>query len=482
MKSLPLHLVQKLTLLLCILFNDVAVRAQLHEEPQPLKANVALTLKDSSLFDTKDGLLDLYNRFTGSTTKKADLMDKAIIMVFPEFKFDAGSSNPRFDNLIKKIEDELIDLLKDSVDFTDMNACNQLLTVFNGSETVDLTVIDLINSQASVRTSNTQPLRAELITRVQTLRNNMITHQGKKSKPGSIGITPTSTVSVKVLSTVGKKDGSFTWTETLVEPDEVEVVTFYPRGKSMKLDIKYEELRNHFNHQLADLLKLAREIGAMSFKIENTTDLPLTAPIEGKRLILNPSYLRAPYNLHLIYKSGLTEPNDTTKITVDERYHLSLNVGLSSSLLNRSQIDFTGNDITISADSATAEEWKENLMVGLTFSLGARTSKYDPKLFKYYGQPENNFWKRTSLLLGCNLSARPLDNVYLGVAHDLSKNLTLMGGISRPRNLADQTVTIADGDNLNKTLRNAARTPGDITFFWGIAFSPGELLELIKDK
>jgi hypothetical protein len=408
------------------------------------------------------------------------------------------AKGPIVDTLITKIKKKLQNQL-DSILIKKLSA-KDLLTVidlFDPAQAFDRTCLGKLSSKIEASkdtiTSMADKDKVVIENMLTTLQNLRL----KKTEPSEI--VAGDKVIIKILHTVKLKKSKeqlkkeekekekgdtvnqfeCKWSETLIEIDTIELLCFYKKDKPIDLSLDYDELQSHFSKELKSLIKLidltyppdgleaARSSGIM--------------PLQTKHVLINPDYIRPPFNLLLMYTNG--DEKDTTTVFVDERYHFSLITGVSSSLLTRSQFSYDENDLTITLDSANKEEWKANLMVGLTFSLGGRTSKYAPKFrLSSYKEKENNFWKRTSLMAGCKLSIRPFDHLYLGMTHDFSKNITVMFGINQPQDLIDQTVEIGPDESVNKTLRNASRTTGDITFFWGIAFSPTEMLKMLHDE
>jgi hypothetical protein len=474
---------KKLTKILILMLLMVNTSwAQLIEEKKNLESS--LTMSNKNNFDDKDGLLEMYKQLTDSTLKREHLTNRVVVMIYPQFTFEKGQDATDVDNIITELErdlktefDQLMAKKPTTNSVFDLTELFDEKTAFDSSRIAELSIY-LKNHLSPVRidtiTSTEKDVLEKLHTSLTTLRQKASTKDL---------ITAEDKIITKVLHTV-EKDSSgiptYKWSETLIEIDSIEILCFYDTDNPIALSLNYEELKSHFGKDLEGLVELIKLIQPMSPITFASSDVA-TLALKATYIKVNPSYLRAPFKLHLIKQPDGGE-KDTTTVFVDERYHFSLISGISSSLLTRSQFTYSENDLTITLDSANKEEWKENLMVGFTFSLGGRTSKYAPKFrLSSYKDKENSFWKRTSLMAGCKLSTRPFDHLYLGMTHDFSKNITVMFGINQPKDLNDQTIEVGPDESVNKVVRNAVRTTGDITFFWGIAFSPTEMLKLLKD-
>jgi hypothetical protein len=92
---------------------------------------------------------------------------------------------------------------------------------------------------------------------------------------------------------------------------------------------------------------------------------------------------------------------------------------------------------------------------------------------------DNSFLKRFSVFTGFNLSLQPLDNIYLGVAYDFSRNFTLNAGCTFNNTLESGKIDIGDINTVKDALKLSNKEYDNGKWFFALTFRPAVISEIL---
>lgn len=270
-----------------------------------------------------------------------------------------------------------------------------------------------------------------------------------------------------------------TWDDDITGCRTILVVTIDINGNLKTSTFLTELFTSAVIEELRDFGKLVKDLKIFTLASSGPTPLP-SMDATVNLMELRRSKVNPPANVVGIFKGhddkGVVK-NDTVRVKVREKIHLGFRVGVSSALVERKLFKIDNKQLVISLDSAKKEEWKQHLMCTFNVNPWYRTGDYSPKMFKY--DDDNKFKNRISLFTGFNLSVKPLDNIYLGLAYDLSKDFTVNFGTTWNNVNESRAIDIGDVTSLQDAIKLSNKSYDKGKIFFALTFRPAVISELL---
>ncbi|UCH96537.1 MAG: hypothetical protein JSV88_06725 [Candidatus Aminicenantes bacterium] len=187
---------------------------------------------------------------------------------------------------------------------------------------------------------------------------------------------------------------------------------------------------------------------------------------------LNPKAVRPPCRISITANSD-NDDRETFDFDVVERNVLQFKIGLAALVLRKLKYTYEENHFTAEIDEEDEFKLKENLFFMLDIHQARDMDEFHPRFY----EPWKNFGKRWGFSLGLKLSSDPFKAILIGLSFALTRDISLVGGISFYEEIRPSSIEMKwyDLDYAMKFLEREYNAK----LFWGLSFSPSLIPRLL---
>ncbi len=183
-------------------------------------------------------------------------------------------------------------------------------------------------------------------------------------------------------------------------------------------------------------------------------------------------------NIGLKVLNSSTEKYSTSVSYINHEisyYNISLGVSATSGV----EKNFLIKDKQLYISDKGKKEWQGQFILGFNFHFARDVDDWDPSPKVWTSEFWNSFHRRLNIFTGLEISTKPLDNLYLGLGINITKDIQMTGGIVWRNNAQLNNGQDVGDINSIDDLNNYFPKKYEQKFYFGLSFSTGMVARML---